>query len=45
MSLRKRITRKEESKEITNNEPISEDDFFQYQQKKDKKPEGIKTKK
>jgi len=41
MAIRKRITRKEESKEITNNEPVSEDIFAQYQNERSKKAEGI----
>lgn len=41
MALRKRNTRKEESKEITNYEPVSEDIFAQYQNERSKKAEGI----
>lgn len=38
MKLRKRNVRKEE---ILNNHPISEEMFFQYQQKRSKLSEGI----
>lgn len=40
MKIRKRNARKEENPNL-NNEPVSEEIFFQYQQKRSKLPEGI----